>query len=110
MSIGKMRHRITFQRITPAINENGFESGLPQEYKAVWAAVSNLSGREFFAAAQVNAENTVKFTIRYLAGLDQTMQIIFDGKPYNIIAIDNLKYKNKYMEIKAVEVASDGGI
>lgn len=108
MSIGQMRHRITFQRITPVVNENGFQSEISQEYKTVWAAVSNLNSREFFAAAQVNAQNTVKFKVRYLAGLDQTMKILFQGKVYDITAIDNIKYKNRYIEIQAMEVAVDG--
>lgn len=108
MSIGKMRHRITFQRITPLINENGFESEMPEEYKTVWAAVTNLHGKEYFEAKAVQAENTVKFTIRYLAGIDQTMKILFQGKAYNITAIDNIKYRNRYIEIQAMEVESDG--
>jgi SPP1 family predicted phage head-tail adaptor len=50
----------------------------------------------------------VKFTIRYLEGVDTTMRILFTGKQYNITAIDNIKYQNRYMEIKALEVvASD---
>lgn len=103
-----MRHRITFQRITNAANENGFESETTEDYKTVWAAVSNLHGKEYFAAKAVQEENTVKFTIRYLAGLDQTMQILFQGKVYNITAIDNIKYKNRYIEIKATEVEPGG--
>jgi len=108
VSIGKMRHRITFQRITPVINENGFESEMQEEYKTVWAAVTNLHGKEYFEAKAVQAENTVKFTFRYLAGIDQMMKILFQGKAYNITAIDNIKYKNRYIEIQAMEVESDG--
>lgn len=108
MSIGKMRHRITFQRITPVINENGFESEMPEEYKTVWASVTNLHGKEYFEAKAVQSENTVKFTIRYLAGIDQTTKILFQGKAYNITAIDNIKYRNRYIEIQAMEVESDG--
>jgi len=108
MGIGEMRHRITFQRVTPSVNENGFESEVPQDYKTVWAEASNLSGKEYFSAAQVNEENTVKFTIRFLEGLDQTMKILFQGKAYNITAIDDIKYKKRYIEIKALEVDEDG--
>ena len=108
MSIGEMRHRITFQRITPVINENGFDSELPREYKTVWASVSNLSGREYYQAAAIQAEKTVKFTIRYLSDLAEDMEILFEGKKYNITSIDNIKYINRYIEIKALEVDSSG--
>ena len=89
------------------INENGFESEKTEEYKTVWAAVTNLHGKEYFEAKAAQAENTVKFTIRYLAGIDQTMKILFQGKAYNITAIDNIKYRNRYIEIQAMEVESD---
>lgn len=108
MSIGELRHRIAFLLITPVINENGFESEEMRVYKTTWAAVSNLHGKEFFAAMAVQAENTVKFTLRYIAGLDQTMKILFEGKTYNINAIDNIKYKERYIEILATEVKADG--
>jgi SPP1 family predicted phage head-tail adaptor len=54
--------------------------------KTVWAAVSNLHGREYFAAAAIQAEKTVKFIIRYLENLDTSMGILFQGRRYNIIS------------------------
>lgn len=108
MHIGELRHRITIRRILAVVNENGFESEEPVEYKTVWAAVANLDGKEYFEAKAVQAENTVKFTFRFLAGIDQTMQIFFQGKSYNITAIDNIKYRNRYIEIQAMEVEPVG--
>lgn len=108
MNPGDLRHRITFQKLTTTVNENGFEEETWEDVKTVWAAASNLHGREYYAAAAVQAENTVKFTIRYLPGIHTTMRILFRGKQYNITAIDNIKYQNRYMEIKALEVEKGG--
>lgn len=108
MTIGEMRHRITIQRVTISTNDNGYEMETPELIKEVWAKVSNLHGSEFFAAKAIQAENTVKFTVRYMSGLDQSMQILFQGKGYNITAIDNIKYRNEYIEILAKEVDSNG--
>jgi len=108
VTIGEMRHRITIQRIAITTNENGYEVESPEVVKAVWAKVTNLHGKEFFAAKAVQSENTVKFTIRYMSGLDQSMQILFQEKIYNITSIDNIKYRNKYIEIQAKEVDSIG--
>ena len=108
MEIGELRHRITIQKLTTGINENGFEVETWEDYRTVWAVASNLHGREYYAAAAVQAENTVKFTIRYLTGLDTTIRILFRGKQYNITAIDNIKYQNRFIEIKALEVGSNG--
>lgn len=108
MEIGELRHRITFQKLTTTTNENGFEVETWENYKTVWAAITNLHGREYFEAAAVQKENTVKFTIRYFKDPDTSMRILFQGRQYNIISIDNIKYKNKYIEIKALEVEKSG--
>lgn len=108
VEIGDLRHRITLQRKTATVSESGFETENWEDYKTLWAAVTNLHGREYFAAAAVQAEGTVKFTIRYLPGVDTAMRISFRGKSYNITAIDNIKYQNRYQEIKAQEVVGGG--
>lgn len=107
MGPGELRHRITFLKPTITLNENGFESEEFTEFKVVWASVSNLSGKEYFAAAAVQKEKIVKFMVRAISGIDETMRIDFQGKPYSITSIDNIKFQNKYMEIKALEVESN---
>lgn len=108
VEIGTLKHRITLQKPVTIVNPNGFEVETWENYKTLWAAASNLHGREYYAAAAVQAENTVKFTIRYLPDINTSMRILFRDKQYNIIAIDNIKYQNRYLEIKAQEVMSGG--
>ena len=108
MEIASLNKRITIQELKLSINENGFEIEELIDYKRVWAGVSNLHGREYFDAAAIQMENTVKFTIRYLPGIDISMRIVFQDKNYNITSIDNIKYGNRFMEIKAMEVDLSG--
>lgn len=108
MKAEELKHRITLQLFTTVVNENGFEVETWLDFKTLWAAVTNLHGREYFAAAAVKAENTIKFTIRYTEGIDESMQILFKGKQYNISSVDNIKYANKFIEIKAMEVDNSG--
>ena len=108
MEINALNKRITIQELKTNINENGFEIEEWTDFKTVWAGVTNLHGREYFEAAAVQMENTVKFTIRYLAGIDTSMRILFGTKHYNIISIDNIKYRNRFLEIKATEVDLSG--
>lgn len=108
MEISALNKRITFQELKTNINENGFEIEEWIDFKTVWAGVTNLHGREYFEAAAIQMENTVKFTIRYLEGIDTTMRILFKGRHYNIISIDNIKYRNRFMEVKAMEVDLSG--
>ncbi|MDQ7790142.1 MAG: phage head closure protein [Clostridia bacterium] len=44
----------------------------------VWAEVIDLSGREFFASQQFNAETTTRVRIWYRPGIDATMRVL-DG-------------------------------
>lgn len=108
MKAEELKHRITLQVFTTVVNENGFEVESWVNFKTLWAAVTNLHGREYFAAAAIKAENTVKFTIRYTQGIDESMRILFKGKQYNISSVDNIKYANKFIEIKAMEVDNSG--
>jgi SPP1 family predicted phage head-tail adaptor len=104
MNPGELRHRITLQRLTTTTNENGFEIEEWTDVKTVWASITNLHGREYYEAAAVQAEQTVKFTIRYLSGVDTSMRILFQGKQYNITSIDNIKYQNRFIEIRASNI------
>ncbi|MCX7903040.1 MAG: phage head closure protein [Caloramator sp.] len=108
MNIGDMKHRITIQKPVRVIDDSGFETETWEDLKTVWASISNLHGREYFEAATVNAEKTIKFTIRYINGIDSSMRISFKGKQYEITFIDNIKYENRFLEIKALEVESIG--
>jgi len=107
MEIGKLKHRITFESFTSLIDENKIETKIWQDHKTVWAFVSNLHGKEYFEAAAVQREKTVKFVIRVISDIDESMRIIFKEKYYNITFIDHIKYEKKYMEIKALEVGPD---
>ena len=102
MEIGELNKRITIKQFTTIVNENGFNEDTWANIATVWAKVTNLSGREYFAAAAVQAENTVKFTIRYMGNITTDMRILFQDKIYNITFIDNIKYGNRYIEIKAM--------
>jgi SPP1 family predicted phage head-tail adaptor len=104
MEIGKMNKRITFKTYSETENELGDSISTWMDYKTVWASVSNLHGREYFTAMQVQAENTVKFTIRYCKDINTSMKIVFNNQIYDIKFIDNIKYGNKFMEIQGLVV------
>lgn len=61
----------------------------------IWAYFRHLSGREFFAAKQVNAREEVLFEINWRDDLDTTMKVEYKGKKYQITRIDTFEgYKN----------------
>ena len=108
MTIGHLKHRITIQKLVTITNENGITEENYVDHKEVWASIRNLYGKEFYEAAAVQKEMTVKFIIRATSDLDESMRILFKGKIYNITSIDNIRYENKYIEIKTLEVGLSG--
>lgn len=108
MKSEELKHKIVIQKYENAVNDNGFEEEAWVDFKIVWAAISNLYGKEYFEAAAIQAEKTVKFTIRFTKEIDESMRIMFQGKQYNITSIDNIKYANKFIEIKVMEVDNSG--
>lgn len=102
MNIGKFRHKIRILKKEWVTDEIGDMVEKIVEVATLWAKVSNLHGREYFAALSVQLEKTLIFTTRYKEGLDETMIIEFQGKDYDINFIDNIKYKNEYLEIQAL--------
>lgn len=108
MSIGAMRHRVSVIQLVLQTNENGFEETVSEVIKTLWAEVSNVHGKEYFAAKAVQAENTVKFKIRFYPELKPSMHIAFDGRVFNITGIDHIKFGKRYMEVLAMEVTPSG--
>lgn len=108
MNPGLFNKRITFQLFNPdAKDSDGFP--LPDDqkwtdFKTVWAMVKTLQGREYFAAAAVQAENTVRFIVRYIKGLDTSMRISYNSRTFSIESIINDDEANKTLTIIAKEV------
>lgn len=102
---GELKHKIKIQRLSNTVNSNGFNVETWVDIRTVYAKVQNLSGREYWQASAVQAENTVKFFIKYIRmDIDNTMRLYFKGKQYNIVHVDNATYENKIIVIKALEV------
>lgn len=109
MNIGAMRHRITFMQKVPTTDSEGFTQETWQPFKTVWAAVEQVSGREYYQAATVNAENDVRFRIRYLRGITQDMKISYNNKLYDIQSIIDAKGTKEELVIVAREVVQGAG-
>src|SRR5690606_36528234 len=56
-------------------------------YARVWAAVEDISGREFWAAQQVQSEVTTRVRVRYLPGVEPSMRVLHAGRTLEIVAV-----------------------
>lgn len=106
--IEKMCERITIQKSTTGNDKNGNHTLVWENYYECSAYVNNLSGKEYWAAAEVNAQDEVNFIIRYCDKVSELTsdhyRIIFRGNIYNISFVDNVQYKNKTVKLRAARV------
>ncbi|WP_017416769.1 phage head closure protein [Clostridium tunisiense] len=107
----KLDKRITVQKCGPVeTNDNGFPTKADgySDYKTIWGSINNLFGKEFWAAKTINSENTVEVIIRYSKEFEElnskTYRIKWKDRVFNITFVDNIRYENKWIKIKAIEV------
>lgn len=105
---GKLRHRVRFEARQSVQDDFGQATITWVEAFTTWAEVLPLRGREFFAAAQVQQEHSVKVHIRCRAGVDETMRLVWDGRPYDITGVIPLQGGREWLEIMALAGVKDG--
>jgi SPP1 family predicted phage head-tail adaptor len=103
--IRDLRDRILIQTSKTDTDEDGNHVLLWKEFYSCAAYVNNLSGKEYWNAAQVNAEKDICFIIRYsseVKDLDsEHFRIVFQQKIYNIAFVDHVKYEKKMLKLRA---------
>lgn len=101
-----LNRKITFRQFTTVVNpDTGTIREEWADYVSVFARVDPLLGREYFAAAAVQAEDLTKFTIRHRGDIDPAMRIAFDGHEYNITSVQNIRSGNRETLIYAKQIA-----
>jgi len=102
MRSGRLRHRVTIQQPVPDRSIGGEDSW--HDYATVWAAIEPLRGREYLAAQQEGAEVTGRITMRYIAGVKQTMRIKHGSRIYEIVSPINPEERNAELQLMVKEV------
>lgn len=107
MRSGNLKHKITIQSSTNTQNEFGeVEQGF-SDYATVYASITPISGKEYFASRSVNAEISHKIECRYISGVLPSMQIVYQSRVFSIESVINIREANKTLQIMAVEVIND---
>lgn len=106
MDPGMLREAVEIWKTGCKADEIGNQIPEKNLYYKCRAYVNNLSGTEYWAAAQVKAEETVVFSIRCCKKVrDMNVleySITCNGQSFNITSIDNVMNKNETVKIRAV--------
>ena len=105
MALGEWKERIMIQKSTPGTDKAGNHVLTWMDHYTCYAYVNNLSGKEYWEAAQVNAQKEIYFLIRHcseIAEMDtEHYRVLFRGQIYNITFLDNVKYQNRILKLRA---------
>lgn len=85
INAGDLQHRLEFQ--SPPVGRDGMgaRSGAWVTEFTAWGAAWPLSSRELVAAGQVQSEITVRFRIRWRAGVLPSWRVLWRGVPHAIV-------------------------
>ena len=76
MRAGRLRHRVVIEKNAPTADGSGALVDAWTTFATRWASVEPLSGREFFASRQIEAEVTTRIRLRHLAGVTPKMRVL----------------------------------
>jgi len=106
MNAGKLRHRVTIQKLEEVDDGYGGVTSTWKDMATVWSSVEPLKGRELYAAQQVKAELTHRIRIRYMSGIKPEMRIVFDNRSFDIEAIIDPEERHESLELLCSEVVA----
>lgn len=88
MRAGRLDRRLTLQtRTLAAANARGEKIPSYSTLATVWGGKRDVSGREFFASAQLHAEASTRFEIRHRQDLTTVNRVVCDGVTYDVLHI-----------------------
>jgi len=110
MNAGQRNKIITIQvkTATGGKDSYGDDIFIWADFAKVWAAVWPLKGRELFAAQAAKSETTVRFNTRWIAGLSESMRIVYNGKNYDITGLIDIGERHVEYDIMAKTGLSEG--
>jgi SPP1 family predicted phage head-tail adaptor len=100
MRAGKMDRRIIIQRATVTQDDHGEPIETWATLDTVWAQYLPGGGDERYSGQQVFAETQCRFRIRHRAGIKPTDRVSYEGREYDILAVDPIG-RREGLEIKA---------
>jgi SPP1 family predicted phage head-tail adaptor len=108
MRAGQLRHRVTFKEKVVTRDTANAEVVTWRDVATVWAQIEPLVGREFLDQAQMTNQITTRIRVRYVAGLNNRMRIVWqpsDGThTYEIDSIVTVQESRREMVCMCREV------
>lgn len=99
MRAGSRRHRVRIEKPTSARSSTGAVTITWSEFDTLWASIETLKTYERQSAESSWPGADVKIGIKYVAGLLPTMRIVYSGKIYSILGINDIEERHRDVDI-----------
>lgn len=108
MNAGALNQRITIQQRADGVDQLGQAATTWADVATVWAAAAPLRGREFFAAGQMQTEVSLRFKIRWRAGIESAMRVLWRGQAHDIVSVIDVGGARVELELMCLAGVRDG--
>lgn len=105
---GDLRQTVTLIRPVTTTDAGKRRSTSWEDVVTVPAAKTDVSGREFYQAHAVNAEDIVTITIRWRDDIDTTWRVRHHGDTYGILEVNHLGYMRDFLRLRCRSVTGGG--
>lgn len=111
MRAGDLRHRIELQEKITVKDSEGYDVAQWTAYATVHASKKGIRGREYFAAAAVQAENSIEWQIRFRKDVTDAHRVydIENQKSYDIRSVVPIDDKKSGLALYTQEVDASAG-
>lgn len=104
MRVSDLNRKITFQNKAVEVDEIGNHRSIWSDYLSTSSYISfQGKGEEVFLGMEVDRSD-ISFTVRFQNRLKNIntseYRILFDDEMYNIISIDFMNYKNRFIKFR----------
>lgn len=107
---GEMRTKITVKALVEGVNENGYPTKSWEDVFSglVWCKWVNSHGTEVFETMRLDLKEAATVTMRYSPLVNERCRIWRenDPEPYEVISIDNVEDRRRFLEIKVKRVVT----
>lgn len=102
INIGELNKKIRFINYTVALDEEDILTRQENTFHECWAKVSNTSGTEIIKSGSDFSNVKTRFLIRYTPkNITGNLDIMYNGKKYNVEYVNNYNESNEFIEIFA---------
>lgn len=102
-NVGSFRHRVTIlRRVEDGKDARGSARWHFEEDPdaVLWCKVSDVSGRDFYAASSIGAEDIVTFTTRADVQVGAQDRLRWGGRDWDIVAPNHLGYVGDFVQYR----------